>query len=176
MAGQKVTKLEAARCQLATAIRLYFDDNDPISVHTLARAAAEIIDRLCEANGTPSQRKVMLDSIVPDRKKEVIDALNKAGNFFKHAATSKPHETLDNFSDEQNIFLILMAVDGLRWLGDELPEARVFAAWIAIVEPSLFLEPHPQKQMIDQLFGDIENQPRSAQKESAREALAALQH
>jgi hypothetical protein len=47
-ARMKITKLDAAKRQLATAIRLYFEDRDPVSVHTLVMAAGEIIDRLCE--------------------------------------------------------------------------------------------------------------------------------
>ncbi len=32
----KILKLEAAKNQLETAIKLYFQDADPISIHTLA--------------------------------------------------------------------------------------------------------------------------------------------
>jgi hypothetical protein len=37
-----VTKLEAAQRQLRTAIRLWFEGGDPVSIHTLAFAAYEI--------------------------------------------------------------------------------------------------------------------------------------
>ena len=38
-----VTKLDAARRQLRTAIRLWFNDGDLVAIHTLAFAAYEII-------------------------------------------------------------------------------------------------------------------------------------
>ena len=38
-----VAKLDAAKRQLETAIRLYFSNGDPISIHTLAGAAYNIV-------------------------------------------------------------------------------------------------------------------------------------
>ncbi|SOZ17206.1 hypothetical protein CBM2598_U10266 [Cupriavidus taiwanensis] len=49
-----VTKLDAARRQLVTAIRLFFKGDDPVSILTLAANAWEIIDTLCNRQGTDS--------------------------------------------------------------------------------------------------------------------------
>jgi hypothetical protein len=38
-----LSKLDVARSQLQTAIHLWFHDGDPVSIHTLAYAAYEII-------------------------------------------------------------------------------------------------------------------------------------
>src|SRR5260221_11225206 len=46
-----ITKLEAARRQLATAIELWFLDGDPISIHTLAFAAHEVVHVIFRKNG-----------------------------------------------------------------------------------------------------------------------------
>jgi sRNA-binding regulator protein Hfq len=49
LANQKpliINKLEAARRQLITAIRMYFANGDEISTHTLTAAAFEILDDL----------------------------------------------------------------------------------------------------------------------------------
>src|SRR5262245_50173264 len=97
-----ISKIDAAKSQLATAIELYFEDRDPISVHTLAMAASEIIDRLCEGKGLQSMRAHFMAQIMPARRKEVADALNKAVNFFKHASSSKPNQVLSHFSDDRN--------------------------------------------------------------------------
>jgi hypothetical protein len=67
----KITKLEAARRQLVTAIRIYFADGDPISTHTLAAAAFEILDDLDNHgadSGTIFDR--MEKNIKPERLKE----------------------------------------------------------------------------------------------------------
>ena len=39
----KVSKLDAAKRQLETAIRLYFSNGDPVSIHTLVAAAYAIL-------------------------------------------------------------------------------------------------------------------------------------
>jgi hypothetical protein len=168
-----VSRLDAATRQLATAIRLYYDDGDPVSVHTLAKAAGEIIDRLCELNGTPAMRADMLEMIVPDKRRHVADKLNEAANAFKHASSKKPDKTPIEFSDEQNFFAILMAVDGLRLLGVDLIEAKSFGAWVRLVEPDMMLNPTEPAKLatIERLFGDITNQSRAAQKVVARDML-----
>ncbi len=166
-----VTKLDAAKSQLATAIALYFEDRDPVSVHTLAMAAGEIIDRLCDSKGLVSMRTALMARIAPGRCKEVADALNEASNFFKHASSSKPNQVLHDFSDERNLFAILSAADGLRLLGIEMPQTQVFGGWIQVVEPTLMLVPPPQ-DFVATVFGDIGNQPRSQQKRVGRDTLS----
>src|SRR5262245_42997551 len=46
MAGaliERVSKLDAARRQIRTAIRLFFEDGDTVSIHTLTSAAEELL-------------------------------------------------------------------------------------------------------------------------------------
>jgi hypothetical protein len=168
-----VTKLDAAKSQLAAAIRLYFEDRDPVSVHTLAMAAGEIIDRLCVAKGLISMRDDLMARIVPERRKEIADAINEPRNFFKHASSSKPNQVLADFSDDRNLLAILFATHGLKLLDGEMPETQVFSGWIQVVEPKLVLNPPPNEFVIS-VFGDIGNQPRSAQKQVGRDALGLL--
>jgi hypothetical protein len=159
-----ITKLDAAKSQLATAIRLYFEDCDPVSVHTLALAASEIIDRLCVSKGTAAMRSSFLEAIIPGRRKEFADTFNKTKNFFKHASSSKPNEILEDFSDEQNLIGIIMAADGLRLLG-----VGIFTAWVSVMEPELMLVPPPKELLA--LFADLHNHPRAAQKQIGRDVL-----
>ena len=49
-----LTKLDVAHRQLAVAIRLFFDDQDPVSVYTLAANAWEIVDKLCRIRDVDS--------------------------------------------------------------------------------------------------------------------------
>ena len=44
----RLNKIDAARRQLKVAIRLLFDDEDPVAVHTLVGAASVIITDLVE--------------------------------------------------------------------------------------------------------------------------------
>jgi hypothetical protein len=41
----KVSKLDAAKRQLETVIRLYFSNGDPVSIHTLTAAAYNVLRR-----------------------------------------------------------------------------------------------------------------------------------
>jgi hypothetical protein len=42
----KITKMDAAKRQVRTAIKLWFMEEDPVSIHTLVSAAHEIIHTL----------------------------------------------------------------------------------------------------------------------------------
>jgi len=163
-----ITKLDAAKSQLATAIRLYFEDCDPVSVHTLVMAASEIINRLCESKGITPMRSTLLTMIIPGHRKEISDHLNKARNFFKHAEASRPDEILEDFSDELNLIGIMMSIHGLLLLGVDVREANIFATWSMLVKPEFFLSSYPKELMaaFDPMFDPeyFRSQPRAWQK------------
>jgi hypothetical protein len=162
-----ITKLDAAKSQLATAIWLYFEDCDPVSVHTLVMAAAEIIDRLCESKGTPTWRCSFSTMIIPEWRKEFVRRFYKARNFFKHASV------LENFSDELNLVSIFMAAQGLLLLGVELLEVRMFRRRVMVVEPEM-VEVYTSCGIAHNLlFDDLRDQPRAVQKERGRDAPRA---
>ncbi|MFZ1110219.1 MAG: hypothetical protein WAN43_17950 [Rhodomicrobium sp.] len=167
-----VTKLDAAKSQIATAIRLYFEDCDPISVHTLVHAGCEILDRLCEAKGTPGMRTDMMKRIKPEHRKTVSDKLNVAANFFKHAATSKPDLVLRDFDDESNLMGLIHATEGLRLLGVDLPHEMVFRACISIAQPDLLLKPLNREELVE-IFGEAWGQSRAEQKKAGHNALSS---
>jgi hypothetical protein len=161
-----ITKLDAAKSQLATAIWLYFEDCDPVSVHTLVMAAAEIIDRLCESKGTPTWR-CSFSTMIPEWRKEFVRRFYKARNFFKHASV------LENFSDELNLVSIFMAAQGLLLLGVELLEVRMFRRWVMVVEPEMMEVTLPAELLTTFFLDDLRNQPRAVQKERGRDTLRA---
>jgi hypothetical protein len=78
----RVTSFNAARAHLNTAIELWVSDSDPVSVHTLAFAAYEVIHDLNKrAKGSP-----LLYDLVPEQDKwENLSLLKEAAYFFKHA-------------------------------------------------------------------------------------------
>ncbi len=45
--NRPLTKIDVARRQLATAIQLFFENGDPVSIYSLAANAWEVIDVLC---------------------------------------------------------------------------------------------------------------------------------
>jgi hypothetical protein len=79
-----VTKLDAARRQLETAIILWFHDGDPVSIHTLAAAGYQIVyDLNMHRGGAPMMRDS--PSIRPEYLLEWRKIMSRYGNFFKHA-------------------------------------------------------------------------------------------
>jgi hypothetical protein len=165
----KVTEIEAATRQLRTAIWLYFEDRDPVSVHTLAMAALELVSRECKRQGHNDLRNDFVSRIRSERRKEIVGRLHEVRNFFKHGSDSPDVE----FDDERNFMALIWATDCLRLLGVDLPEARLFGGWVSVVEPDLILSPPPNDE-IARIFGDISSKPRADQKRIGRDALYAL--
>lgn len=80
----KVTKLEAARGQIETAIELFFTDKDPISIHTLTCAAYQILMDIGKTRGIAAVLKNP-SFVQVDMQKLYLERINEAENFFKHA-------------------------------------------------------------------------------------------
>jgi hypothetical protein len=79
-----VTKLEAARRQLKTAIKLWFEDGDPVAVHTLIAAAYEILDTLARRHGAVDL--LFAPDIIKDEfRTKWVRSIKSPANFFKHA-------------------------------------------------------------------------------------------
>ncbi len=84
---EQIDKLKVAEEQLVASIELFFsEENRTIAVHTLVRAAHEILDSLCaNKNLTRGIVREGLQFIKPEHHKEVLDKVSVARNFFKHA-------------------------------------------------------------------------------------------
>jgi hypothetical protein len=164
-----ITKLEAAQQQIGTAIWLYFEDRDPISVHTLAAAAGEIIGHLCRSRGVFSLREIFKQAVKPDYRDEAMRKFAEARNFFKHASWKRPEEELEDFTDDKNLIEIFIAAHGLHSIGADTLETQTFTAFMAIVKPDWFdREPSLEQR---RFFSDAPNRPRSEIKYVAYQAL-----
>src|ERR1700730_15650904 len=103
----RISKIEAARRQLDSAIELWFLDKDEVSVHTLAAAAYQLVHDLKEHKGLA--RELLYDSamIKDEYRKQWIKVIKKPMNFFKHA-DNDPEEALE-FSPLGSIGFIMGA-------------------------------------------------------------------
>ncbi len=61
MSIEKITKFEAAKRQLDTAITLWFSEADTVSIHTLVCSAHQIIHDINQQKG---HRDLLYDSLV----------------------------------------------------------------------------------------------------------------
>lgn len=132
--GERLAKLEVARRQLVTAIRLFFDEADSVSVYTLAQAASEVLDALCQHSGTIRFRSEMAKATGHSERQ--IKAIAEFGkNFFKHADRD-PEAELEQFTDDLNDHILMMATFDFGELSPVKPvEVQVFQVWYFAVYP-----------------------------------------
>ena len=133
---ERVSKLDAAHRQLRTAIRLFFEEGDAVSIYTLTAASHEILRSLVKSKGGASFMKDN-DFIKPGRKKEVSDFLNKPQNFFKHAGRD-PNEILDFRPQGTDAWLLdCLAMYTKLSGGLKVREFWLLAIWFTVEHPDL---------------------------------------
>lgn len=144
-----ISKLDAARRQLEIAIRLYFQNGDPVSIHTLTAAAYNVICDINNKRGGDSMliKKKIFEYVKPEFQKEFRDKMNEAENFFKHA--DRDHDATLTFNPDQSEMLILDACSQYYKLtGENLPLFTVFRGWYMANHPDLFILPEEQARLL----------------------------
>jgi hypothetical protein len=123
----KITKLDAARRQLNSAIALYFDEGDEISIHTLVGAAHILITDLFSA---AKQGSLIHRYIRQEKRKQFEKAIRRPQNFFKHA-DNDPDDILD-FDPHATELLLFLDVESFKELaGTITPPMNAFHAYAA---------------------------------------------
>jgi hypothetical protein len=141
-----LSKFDVAERQLMQALQLFFDSRDPVSIHTLAEAAAQILYDIGDAHGV---RSISRDNerIRPDKKKEWLSALHRSRNFFKHADRDKQafHEFKDIFNDMSLLDAVNMYIAiKKQWT----PESLMFYVWFGLNYPELISEESNHHQIL----------------------------
>jgi len=121
-----IDKTEAARRQLETAIDLYFDDADSLSVHTLAFASLKVLFDLYphrNQDGFAAQRGGII-------KKEGWKSISGVANFLK-PADRDPDALLAPYHPQQAMSVLGLATLLYRRItGDFLLKMRAFDYWV----------------------------------------------
>ncbi len=171
-----LSKLDVARSQLLTAIRLYWDDGDPVSVYTLASNAWEIIYELCRVKNIDSISDD-IQSHIGIGKKLKRDYINKPfRNFFKHADTDHD-DILNGFSDSCNDGMLYMSVEDFIRLSDKSPlEFQVYQLWYLSRNPDKLRKDifDEYTKKIELAFPEIRSLTRSGQKKMAKSGLVTI--
>lgn len=163
----KVTKLDAAIRQLRTAIRIWFQDGDPVSIHTLFAASHEIIHTLFRRQGFSD---LIFDStrIKDELRGEWARRLKEAPNFFKHARDDVEGEI--EFSPSINSVLMLTLAGALQRMGvPEGAEEAALSRWLLVHEPQLFFQ-----DAVDAVPVHLANQVKAMDKKEFFESLDFL--
>lgn len=136
MERQPVTKLEAAKRQLDTAIKMYFDNEDSLSVHTLAYASFKILFDLYPSfqNDGYSGR---LDELI-QQPQLGWSRFSRTANFLKHADRDPLDELEHHDAEHVEGTIGLAACLYRRIAGDFTPLMRGFDCWTESVHPEAF--------------------------------------
>lgn len=170
-----IGKLEAARRQLETAVTLYFNDKDAVSIHTLTAAAHNVLAdlRAKQGKGAAETMRALLEAHVKEEsKKFLMDRFHEAENFFKHADRDSDKQLL--FNTEQTELMLWDALVYYRTLtGEAHPIFLTFNSWFMINHVDLFTLPPQDKEP----YLDIARAMRELPKPKfLAEVLAALHH
>jgi len=124
-----IGKIDVAKRQLCEAIRMFFDERDPVAIHTLVAAAHQVLFDI-------GRRQDVVSMVKPIGKSSLSDEathhkrINFAINFMKHA--DKDPDMKINVSPLSLLTqdLLMDAVRMLQCIDGNLPiEAKTFWSW-----------------------------------------------
>lgn len=124
-------KLAVCRYQLGTALSLFIKDRDPVSVHTLACAACEMLESMAVINKIETFSTTILKNY---SQRDIREARHVYYNAFKHfdkrGKERDDDELILSFSDEVNEYLLWQGWEDLLNIGAPLPvEAQLYQYW-----------------------------------------------
>lgn len=137
---ENISKLDAAKRQLETAIALWFDDGDAVSTHALAYAAYEIIHTISKKRD-PNRAALLFDTpvIKDEYRKDFAIWLKRHANFFKHG--DRDGEAIIEFHPILTELYIQFALLGLELLGEpKSATASAYLWWGYIHRPNWLTE------------------------------------
>lgn len=158
-------KFEVAREQLITALDLFLHDKSPVSVHSLAGNAREII----EEESRKLQIKPFEDEIkerFPEMGNKIYsNVINQYRNAFKHN-NSDDAEVLSSFNDNHNDHMLYIVIENYVRLTKKMtPEMQIFQLWyISTYKDKLNSVWETRNANFDSYFKHILEKDRTTQK------------
>ena len=138
MTKEKLSKIDVACRQLDTAITLWFQERDPVPIHTLACSAHQIISDITHHRGG---HELLFDSTyIKDQFQNLAKRhFHKHYNFFKHA--DHDPDASSEFNTSANEYFIGYSILGLEPLGIKHNLLRsAFMIYFAIHHSNLLTE------------------------------------
>jgi hypothetical protein len=131
-----LNKLEAARRQLETAVKLYFAYDDEVSILTLAAAAYSLIRDLNEHRGGEPMLKDLHRILPEDLAREFKTYINRPENFLKHA-DKDPEAMLDLEPRWTEVLLWEASRKYCEMTGEQSKVLITFVLWFVARQPEL---------------------------------------
>lgn len=163
-------KLAVARAQLGTALSLFIQDRDPISVHALACGGAEVMEGLAEQSGLATLSSHILATFPDVDFAKVKRLRNQYWNAIKHfykadnRTAREDEDLMADFSDRANDAVLFMGWLDYMQRQARLPvEVQVFQVWWYATNESRMAD-HVDPTPYRSLFPGIATQSRQEQK------------
>ncbi|HSB97872.1 MAG TPA: hypothetical protein VLC91_15535 [Spongiibacteraceae bacterium] len=171
-----ITKIDVARRQLATAIRLFFDGGDAVSIYSLATNAWEVIDFLCDKAGVDSISNQTREHITDGKDLKLHYINSPYRNFFKHADRDAEIVLPDIGDSIVDSILYLAVEDYLRLVNKSPIEFQVFQLWYLAsnIEKVSAGSLNSILRAIDPAFPGIRELPRKEQVQMGRKVLEGV--
>jgi hypothetical protein len=148
MTYEEINKVDAARRQLVTAIRIFFERKDPLAVHTIAAATQQI---LLDIRSSKVESLLIDNEIIrSEKRKEINRMFRETQNFLKHADEDKD-KMLKYYPDFTPFFLLDATYLYEQITGDKLVEGIVLSGWFRVKYPELFSNSHFDKSIKNEL-------------------------
>lgn len=172
-------KIECARRQLGTALALYLQDQDPVSVHCLAGGGCELIEHYAKKAGARPMSYYILDAL-PGLKIEAFSKVFRAHwTAFKHATHQRggkereDDKLLSLFTDEQNDAALYVGWHDYAVTVRAMPfEAALQQAWfVALHLEELEFDPQ-YREPYETRFPNLRSKSRAEQKCMLKDAIA----
>lgn len=145
----KLTKFDVAERQLFLAIRLFFREEDPISIHTLSEAASQVLYDIGSSLGAKSILRDT-DFIRNEKMREWHQLLFKSRNFFKHA--DRDRNDTHNFDEILNHFSLIDASNMHKFIKKNwTPETYMFNIWFSFTHEDLLVNGSEYSKKISEL-------------------------
>lgn len=149
MVPVKISKIDSARRHIDCAIRLWFREEDPTCIHTLAFAGFQIIEDLNSKHGNTEVTllEILKRQVPPEEIEQVMALAKKAMTFFKHA--NRDPQGILEFDSTESQGILRLSIIGLSFLGETLTNfQQAFAAWELLHDPHLFVKANEKLQQL----------------------------
>lgn len=157
----RISKMEAAKRQLETAIRLWFFCGEPVSIHTLAAAAHQVLHDVGRKRGTATMLRG-LPGVRPDAVDQLTRLISRYENFFKHA--DRDGSAALDFNPEATEMFMLDAVLTYEALTKEsVPILATFKAWVFLQKPQFMGDADREKllERVSEIGADFSQIPKA---------------
>ena len=129
---RNVTKLDAAKEQLAEAITLFFEDRSAIAIHTLVLAAHQVLHDCADRKAS----MIKSERAMNEGGTALIHRYNKEFNFFKHAQGDK--DASIRFDPELHTFFLADSLHMYAHATGFWPHPhQVFNFWFILRNPNM---------------------------------------